>query len=79
MPWVAYFPQRRFSPQSMCTKLELEYRPTPPAAQEDAARAIWRTDLPCIRRSAAWPMMCSDFLATLREFERNRAFVAGVR
>ena len=74
-----YLPQRRFSPQSKCTKFEREYRPTPPAAQEKAARAIWRTDFPCIRRSAACPLMCSEFLATLRERARSKLLVAGVR
>lgn len=39
-------PQIRIGPQSICTKFEPEYLPTPPALHEAAARAICATDRP---------------------------------
>lgn len=46
-------PQLRTGPQSIWTKLEPEYRPTPPAPQLAAARNIWLTEREESRRSAA--------------------------
>ena len=72
-------PQVRTTPQSICTKFDREYFPTPPPLQAAAAFAIWLTDLVDRRRSAACPCMCSEFLATPRLFERNMALVWGLR
>ena len=57
-------PQLRTGPQSMWTKFDREYLPTPPEAQAAAALAICPTERDFSRRSAAWPFMCSEFLAT---------------
>ena len=43
---VVQRPQTRTGPQSMWTKFEPEYLPTPPAEQATAARAICETDRP---------------------------------
>ena len=72
-------PQLRTGPQSIWTKFEREYLPTPPAEQAAAALAICPTERDCRRRSAAWPFMCSEFFATPRDFERSIALVRGDR
>lgn len=63
----------------MWTKFDREYRPTPPAEQAAAARAICDTLRPCIRRSAAWPFMWSELRATPRDRDRKIALVCGDR
>ena len=72
-------PQLRTCPQSMWTKLEPVYLPTPPAAQAWAARNIWPTEREESRRSAACPFMCSELRATPRERARSIALVLGDR
>ena len=49
-------PQWRTLPQSMWTKFDPEYLPTPPALQAEAARKSWFTEREPRRRSAAWPL-----------------------
>jgi hypothetical protein len=72
-------PQVRTTPQSMWTKLEPEYLPTPPARQALAALAIWLTERFFNRKSAACPRICSEFRATPLDLERSIALVAAER
>ena len=50
-----------------------------PAWQAAAAWATWLTERFLSRRSAAWPWMCSEFLATPLERARSIALVSGLR